>query len=92
MSKRATVNYDDVTINDIYTALYVLDALAVELTAHAKRRIIRVAKNEAWDAIVEAIEDQHTGYLCSIHRLQFELKHWRKRRLKSAQRSLPTRP
>jgi len=92
MSKRATLNCDDVTDDDIWSALDVLDALREELKVHTKRRIRRVADNEGWDAVVTSIEYELRGHLSSIYCLKLELKHWRKRRLKAAQRNLPTKP
>jgi hypothetical protein len=90
MSKRAIESNDDVTDDDIWAALNVLDALRAELKAHTKRRIKRVADNEGWDAVVTCIEYELRGHLSSIYRLELELKHWRKRRIKVAQRSIPT--
>ena len=89
MSKRAIASYDDVTDDDIWAALNVLDALRAELKAHTKRRIKRVADNEGWDAVVTCLEYELRGHLSSIYRLELELKHWRKRRIKAAQRQIP---
>lgn len=77
-----------VTNEEIEIALAVLSALKGELEAHTKRRIDRVANNEAWDQKVEGIEWELRGNLSSIYCLKQELKHWCKRRLKAVQRNL----
>ncbi len=90
MNKPANANSDNVTDDSIWSALTVLDALREELKAHMQRRIKRVADNEAWNEVVTGIEYELRGHLSSIYRLELELKHWRKRRLKAAQRTIPT--
>jgi len=76
-----------VTDEEIEITLAVLSALKGELKAHTKRRINRVANNEAWDQKVEGIEWELRGNLSSIYCLKQELKHWVKRRLKAVQRN-----
>ncbi len=75
------------TDEEIETALTVLDALKDELKAHTERRKKRVLNNEVWENNVEGIDWDLRGNLSSIYCLKLELRHWRKRRLKSNQRN-----
>jgi hypothetical protein len=78
-----------VTDPEIQTALEVLSALKEELKVHTKRRIDRVANNEAWHQKVEGIKWELRANLSSIYCLKLELKHWVKRRIKAVQRNAP---
>ncbi len=73
---------------EIQTALVVLEALKEELKAHTKRRMDRVPNNVAWNEKVTRIDFDLRGNLESIHGLKLELKHWIKRRLKTAQHNI----
>jgi hypothetical protein len=77
---------NDVTDEEIKTALQVLDALKDELKAHTKRRMDRIPNNVAWNEKATHIDYELRGNLSSIHCLKLEVKHWLKRRLNAIQR------
>ena len=77
-------NTEVVTDTDIQIALEVLTALKDVLKAHTKRRMDRIPNNEAWNERATHIDFDLRGNLSSIHCLRSELKHWLKRRHKTA--------
>ena len=79
-----------VSDEEIATALNVLAPLKDELKAHTKRRMDRVPNNVSWNEKLTWIDFDLRGSLKSIHSLKLELKHWIKRRLKTAQGNFRT--
>ena len=79
-----------VSDEEIATALNVLAALKDELKAHTKRRMDRVPNNVSWNEKLTWIDFDLREILESIQCLKLELRHWIKRRLKTAQASVCT--
>ena len=76
------------TDEEIGIALEVLGALGIELKARTKFLLARMANNDAQKERVAAIKSNLLEKLSSIYCLKSELKHWVKRRLRTAERRI----